>query len=126
MAKKKSKIPKKIAGVKLPKAARKQAEKAIEELKQPIVREMIAGAIGMAASAMAKQVAANAAKASQKAELKPEPVKKAEAAKPAESKSGGDQFAEIATGLAMAGLGKLFEKMSAAASEAAKGGDKKN
>ncbi|WP_174274886.1 hypothetical protein [Sphingomonas bacterium] len=110
--KKPGKLPKRIAGVKLPKEARRQAERAIAELRQPIVREMIAGALGMAANAMAKQASA--------ARTAPHCAPKAEAEpKPAGAKSGGEQFAEIAAGLAVAGLGRLFEKMSAA-NEAAK------
>ena len=114
MGKKKDKtgkLPKTIAGVKLPKAARRQAERAIAELKKPIVREMVLGAVGMAASAMAKQAGAmrNKANAAPAAEL----ASTADA-KPA-VKSGGEPFVEIATGLALVGLGKFFEKMSAAA-----------
>ena len=106
---KKGKLPKTIAGLKLPKEARRQAEKAIAQLKEPIVQEMIAGAVGMAATALAKQAAeARLSRSERKPEAEPETS--SEARKPA-AKSGGEQFAEIATGLAVAGLGKLFEKM---------------
>lgn len=114
---KKGKLPKRIAGVKLPKEARKQAERAIAELKQPIVREMIAGAVGMAATALAKQAAEwkaprSAPPPEAKSELKTE--HSPESLKSEGGKSSSEQFAEIATGLAVAGLGKLFEKMQAA------------
>ena len=44
------KIPKKIAGVKLPKKARKTANKAIKLGASPVVRELAAAAIGAAAA----------------------------------------------------------------------------
>jgi flagellar motor protein MotB len=43
------KIPKKIAGVKLPKKVRKRARKAVEMSASPIVRDLAAAAIGAAA-----------------------------------------------------------------------------
>ena len=43
------KIPKKVAGVKLPKKVRKRAKKAIEMGASPVVREIAAAAIGAAA-----------------------------------------------------------------------------
>lgn len=45
------KIPKKIAGVKLPKQVRKRAKKAIKVGAGPVVREIAAAAIGAAAKA---------------------------------------------------------------------------
>ena len=45
---KKVKIPKKIAGVKIPKKARKTANKAIKMGASPVVRELAAAAIGAA------------------------------------------------------------------------------
>lgn len=56
---KKVKIPKKIAGVKLPKKARKTANKAIEMGASPVVREIAAAAIGAVG---AKAAAAKAPK----------------------------------------------------------------
>ena len=44
------KIPKKIAGVKIPKQARKTANKAIKMGASPVVRELAAAAIGAAGS----------------------------------------------------------------------------
>ena len=43
------KIPKKVAGVKLPKQVRKRAKKAIKMGASPVVREIAAAAIGAAA-----------------------------------------------------------------------------
>lgn len=43
------KIPKKVAGVKLPKKVRKRAKKAIKMGASPVVREIAAAAIGAAA-----------------------------------------------------------------------------
>lgn len=108
---KKGKLPKRIAGIKVPKEARKRAERAIEELKQPVMREMIAGAMGMAATAMAK-----AATPANSTHCTPDskPEAKTDPAKPATGKSSGEQLVEIATGLAVVGFGKLFEKMQAA------------
>jgi hypothetical protein len=48
------KIPKKIAGVKLPKKARKAANKAIEMGGNPVVRELAAAAIGAAGAKAAR------------------------------------------------------------------------
>jgi hypothetical protein len=47
---KKLKIPKEIAGVKLPKKVRKRAKKAIKMGASPVVREIAAAAIGAAAA----------------------------------------------------------------------------
>jgi hypothetical protein len=44
------KIPKKIAGVKVPKRVRKRAKKAIEAGASPVVREIAAAALGAAAA----------------------------------------------------------------------------
>jgi len=46
---KKLKIPKKVAGVKLPKKVRKRARKAIEMGASPVVREIAVAALGAAA-----------------------------------------------------------------------------
>jgi hypothetical protein len=46
----KLKIPKEIAGVKLPKKVRKRAKRAIEMGASPVVREIAAAAIGAAAA----------------------------------------------------------------------------
>ena len=54
---KKLKIPKEIAGVKLPKKVRKRAKKAIKMGASPVVREIAAAAIG---AATAKAAAHNA------------------------------------------------------------------
>jgi hypothetical protein len=47
----KVKIPKRVAGVKVPKKVRKQAKKAIKAAESPVVREFAAAAIGAAAKA---------------------------------------------------------------------------
>ena len=57
------KIPKKIAGVKLPKKARKTANKAIKMGQSPVVREIAAAAIG---AASAKAAGAGERKAPQR------------------------------------------------------------
>ena len=101
----KGKLPKRIAGVKLPKAARLQAERMIVELRQPIVREMIAGAVSMAANAMARQATAAPNAPASKADAEPETTSAGRA------KSGGQQFADFATGVGLVVLGKLFEKV---------------
>jgi hypothetical protein len=44
------KIPKKVAGVKLPKKVRKRAKKAIKAGASPVVREIAAAALGAAAA----------------------------------------------------------------------------
>ena len=85
---KKGKLPKQIGGMKLPKKARKQANKAIAALNQPMVRELAAAAL-----------AAASAVASKRAKAAPE-------AKPSGAPTGGAQFAEVAAGVAMAALSK--------------------
>lgn len=49
----KVKIPKRIAGVKVPKKVRKKAKRAIKRTGSPIVRELAAAALGAAAQAAA-------------------------------------------------------------------------
>jgi hypothetical protein len=56
----KVKIPKKIAGVKIPKKARKKAKKAIEAADNPFVRGLAAAALGSAARAASARPQAEA------------------------------------------------------------------
>ena len=49
------KIPKQVAGVKIPKKVRKQAKKAIKAVEGPMVRDLAAAAIGAVANARASQ-----------------------------------------------------------------------
>lgn len=50
----KVKIPKRIAGVKVPKKVRKKARKALEQAGSPVVRELAAAALGAVAQAAAE------------------------------------------------------------------------
>ncbi|MBV9883420.1 MAG: hypothetical protein JO276_10470 [Sphingomonadaceae bacterium] len=93
------KIPKKIAGVKLPKKARKAANKAIEMGGNPVVREIAAAAIGAAT-----------AKAASKSERKP--AREAETLRV--RGSGNAQFdvgqiGEVIREAALDGLRRFFE-----------------
>ena len=101
---KKDKLPKRIAGVKLSKDVRRQAERALAELRQPIVREMIAGVVGMAAATLAKQAGVTP---------KEPPLPEPQSAPPkaVNGQLAGGHLTEIATGLAVVGLGKLLSKM---------------
>lgn len=51
----KVKIPKKVAGVKIPKKVRKKARKAIKAVEGPMVREMATAAIGAVAGSAASR-----------------------------------------------------------------------
>lgn len=111
MAGKKGKLPKKIGGVKLPKAVRKQARRAIAELGQPIVRDGIAAALGMAAAAMARQADRMREERAAKAAATPSKAAGADQASAAPAGApGGGQLAELATGLALAALGRWMDK----------------
>ncbi|WP_129792279.1 hypothetical protein [Sphingosinicella sp. CPCC 101087] len=54
----KVKIPKRVAGVKVPKKVRKQARKAIKATESPVVRSFAAAALGAMAEARAAQAVA--------------------------------------------------------------------
>jgi hypothetical protein len=56
----KVKIPKRVAGMKVPKKVRRKAKKAIKAAESPVVREFAAAAIGAVAEARASRVAARA------------------------------------------------------------------
>src|SRR5436853_4819252 len=94
------KIPKKIAGVKLPKKARKAANKAIEVGASPVVREIAAAAIG---AATAKTATAKAA--ADKAPRREEP--RAQGSGPVRAELG--QIAEVLREAALDGLRRFFE-----------------
>ncbi|MDQ4087046.1 MAG: hypothetical protein M3177_03380, partial [Pseudomonadota bacterium] len=53
----KVKIPKRVAGVKIPKKVRKKANKAIKLAESPVVREVAAAALGAAVKTGADKVA---------------------------------------------------------------------
>jgi len=55
----KVKVPKKVAGVKIPKQARKAANKAIKAAENPVVREIAAAALGAAGARKAADAAKN-------------------------------------------------------------------
>jgi hypothetical protein len=56
------KIPKRVAGVKIPKKVRKKANKAIRLVESPVVREVAAAAVGAAAAKADRGGAAAAAR----------------------------------------------------------------
>ena len=56
----KLKVPKRVAGVKVPKKVRKQAKKALKAADNPMVREFAAAAIGAATKAQARARARSA------------------------------------------------------------------
>lgn len=56
----KVKVPKRVAGVKVPKKVRKQAKKALKAAENPMVREFAAAAIGAATKAQAQARARSA------------------------------------------------------------------
>ena len=64
---KKTKIPKRIAGVKLPKELRKTGEAILEKANSPAGREMLAAGLTMAAAAATAAVARSREKAEDKA-----------------------------------------------------------
>ena len=74
---KKTKLPKSMMGVKIPKDLRKRGERLIDAANSPEGREMVAGVMGMAAAAMgaiaAKNAAKNAAGAQRAADAAPSP-----------------------------------------------------
>jgi hypothetical protein len=89
------KVPKKVAGVKVPKDLRKSAKSALKLAQNPIAREVISAALVAGAAALAKRRVEKAA---------PEP----------KGKSNPDVGAIIAQGVAafVSGLGKPAEKKS--------------
>jgi len=97
MAKKEKtpKVPKKVAGVKVPKDLRKSAKSALKLAQNPIAREVISAALVAGAAALAKRRVDKAA---------PEP----------KDKTNPDVGAMIAQGVAafVSGLGKPAEKKS--------------
>ena len=58
----KVKIPKRVAGIKVPKKVRKKAKKALEATANPVVRDFAAAAIGAAAQARVDRWAGRAAR----------------------------------------------------------------
>ena len=59
----KVKIPKRVAGVKIPKKVRRKAQKAVKMAESPVVREFAAAALGAAARSNEARAAANATRA---------------------------------------------------------------
>lgn len=57
----KVKIPKRVAGVKIPKKVRRKVKKATKVVESPVVREIAAAALGAAAEAKAAKARARAA-----------------------------------------------------------------
>ena len=90
-----SKLPKKVAGVKVPKDLRKSAKSALKLAQNPIAREVISAALVAGAAALTKQRSEKAA---------PEP----------KGKTNPDIGTMIAQGVAafISGLGKPIEKKS--------------
>jgi hypothetical protein len=95
---KKTKLPKRIGGVKLPKKVRKKANKALGALDQPLMRNLASVAFAAVSAAAAKH-GGEAATAPHQVKAKPD--KEA----PGKSPLGG-QIGEIAAGLAMAAVAK--------------------
>src|SRR5918992_3320409 len=58
----KMKIPKRVAGVKIPKKVRKKAKKAIRLAESPVAREVAAAVVGAAAAKADRGAAASAAR----------------------------------------------------------------
>jgi hypothetical protein len=63
----KMKIPKSVAGVKIPKKVRRKAKKAVKMAESPVVREFAAAALGAAARAKGARVEARGARTEAKA-----------------------------------------------------------
>ena len=99
---KKTKIPKRIAGVKLPKELRKTGEAILERANSPQGREMLAAGLTMAAAAATAAVARSREKA---AEV-PKDMVVGEAGKPGTPDP--QAFANAIGGMAEAALGKFF------------------
>lgn len=59
----KMKIPKRVAGMKIPKKVRRKAKKAVKMAESPVVREFAAAALGAAAQAQGARAAARGARA---------------------------------------------------------------
>ncbi len=101
---KKTKIPKRIAGVKLPKELRKTGEAILEKANSPQGREMLAAGLTMAAAAATAAVARSREKA---AAAKPVgQAETADAGKPGVTDP--QAFANAVGGMAEAALGKFF------------------
>jgi len=58
----KMKIPKRVAGMKIPKKVRRKAKKAVKMAESPVVREFAAAALGAAAQAKGARAEARAAR----------------------------------------------------------------
>ena len=118
---KKTKLPKQIAGVKLPKKLRKKANKALDALDQPLVRNLAQVALAAASAAAAKHADQSRAAADGAAD-------KAERAAPADA-TGGDrpssrhQMADVAAGLALAALTKWLSSKDKPVEDIAKQGE---
>ena len=95
---KKTKIPKRIAGVKLPKELRKTGEAILEKANSPAGREMLAAGLTMAAAAATAAVARSRQQA---AEAKPDAAGHPGTPDPM-------AFATAIGGMAEAALGKFF------------------
>ena len=101
---KKAKIPKRIAGVKLPKELRRTGEAILEKANSPQGREMLAAGLTMAVAAATAAVARNRAKAAAAA-----PATEAATGEPGKPGTPDPMaFATAIGGMAEAALGKLF------------------
>jgi len=114
----KTKLPKHIAGVKLPKKLRRKANKALRALDQPIVRNLAQVALAAASAAAAKH-ADEARTAAESATKKTKGAKPAEAAAPAPGPSH-SQMADVAAGLALAAITKWLSAKQKPADEVVK------
>jgi len=100
-----TKLPKRIAGVKLPKKVRRKANKALRALDQPLVRNLAQVALAAASAAASKHAddARVAAEASEKSARK---AAKANTADPVPAGPSHNQIADVAAGLALAAITK--------------------
>lgn len=99
MAKKKKaklKIPKEIAGVKVPKELRKKAKVAIALAESPVARELLAAGLTAVAAALAAKEASPDASSGGKAE-----APRADAAKPPSGRRKREAFAAVAKDVAL-------------------------
>ena len=98
---KKLKVPKTIAGVKVPKKARKTANKALEMAENPLVRQVAIAALTAAAAALAENK-----------------VPAPEGLAPEKTKGGEAKLGDLVAVAAMEGARRLFDKARAAPAQA--------
>lgn len=111
MAKSKLKVPKKVAGVKVPKKLRKRAKRAIELAENPAVRELALAGIAAAAAAIVEK-AQTRKTAKPPAAPRPE---QPEAEAIAESHAPASDLADLIQSAALEGARRLLEGASAPA-----------